>query len=167
MKLICRPSYELVAGIAGSPFDYPLSSRFDDDAILVMDKVFIPWENVLIYRDFERCKQWFPRAASAGCSRCRGCTRLAVKLDFITGALYKALQCTGSLEFRGVQAQVGEVVAWRNLFWSLTDAMYGNASEWHGGAFLPSAEALQAYRVLAPQAYPEIKRPSSRWSPAA
>ncbi|HBP6471144.1 TPA: Pyoverdin chromophore biosynthetic protein pvcC, partial [Pseudomonas aeruginosa] len=88
----------------------------------------------------------------------QGCTRLAVKLDFITGALYKALQCTGSLEFRGVQAQVGEVVAWRNLFWSLTDAMYGNASEWHGGAFLPSAEALQAYRVLAPQAYPEIKK---------
>ena len=43
MKLICRPSYELVAGIAGSPFDYPLSSRFDEnDAILVMDKVFIP-----------------------------------------------------------------------------------------------------------------------------
>ena len=57
-----------------------------------------------------------------------------------------------------MQAQVGEVVAWRNLFWSLTDAMYGNASEWHGGAFLPSAEALQAYRVLAPQAYPEIKK---------
>lgn len=159
MKLICRPSYELVAGIAGSPFDYPLSSRFDEnDAILVMDKVFIPWENVLIYRDFERCKQWFPQGGFGRLFPMQGCTRLAVKLDFITGALYKALQCTGSLEFRGVQAQVGEVVAWRNLFWSLTDAMYGNASEWHGGAFLPSAEALQAYRVLAPQAYPEIKK---------
>ncbi|MGC3400250.1 4-hydroxyphenylacetate 3-hydroxylase C-terminal domain-containing protein, partial [Pseudomonas aeruginosa] len=43
-------------------------------------------------------------------------------------------------------------------FWSLTDAMYGNASERHSGAFLPSAEAQQAYRVLAPQAYPEIKK---------
>lgn len=159
MKLICRPSYELVAGIAGSPFDYPLSSRFDEnDAILVMDKVFIPWENVLIYRDFERCKQWFPQGGFGRLFPMQGCTRLAVKLDFITGALYKALQCTGSLEFRGVQAQVGEVVAWRNLFWSLTDAMYGNVSEWHSGAFLPSAEALQAYRVLAPQAYPEIKK---------
>lgn len=88
----------------------------------------------------------------------QGCTRLAVKLDFITGALFKALQCTGSLEFRGVQAAMGEVVAWRNLFWSLTDAMYGNASEWKSGAWLPSAQALQAYRVLAPQAYPEIKK---------
>ncbi|CAI8901192.1 4-hydroxyphenylacetate 3-monooxygenase oxygenase component [Pseudomonas chlororaphis] len=159
MKLICRPSYELQAGMTGSPFDYPLSSRFDEnDAILIMDKVFIPWENVLIYRDFERCRQWFPQGGFGRLFPMQGCTRLAVKLDFITGLLVKALQCTGSLEFRGVQAQVGEVVAWRNLFWSLTDAMHGNASEWLNGAFLPSAQALQAYRVLAPQAYTDIKK---------
>ena len=159
MKLICRPSYELQAGMTGSPFDYPLSSRFDEnDAILIMDKVFIPWENVLIYRDFERCRQWFPQGGFGGLFPMQGCTRLAVKLDFITGLLVKALQCTGSLEFRGVQAQVGEVVAWRNLFWSLTDAMHGNASEWMNGVYLPSTQALQAYRVLAPQAYTDIKK---------
>ena len=34
IKLICRPSYELQAAATGSPFDYPLSSRFDEnDAI--------------------------------------------------------------------------------------------------------------------------------------
>ncbi|NBF13339.1 4-hydroxyphenylacetate 3-monooxygenase, oxygenase component [Pseudomonas sp. Fl4BN1] len=159
MKLICRPSYELQAGMTGSPFDYPLSSRFDEnDAILIMDKVFIPWENVLIYRDFERCRQWFPQGGFGRLFPMQGCTRLAVKLDFITGLLVKALQCTGSLEFRGVQAQVGEVVAWRNLFWSLTDAMHGNASEWMNGVYLPSTQALQAYRVLAPQAYTDIKK---------
>ncbi|MDP9506944.1 4-hydroxyphenylacetate 3-monooxygenase, oxygenase component [Pseudomonas protegens] len=159
MKLICRPSYELQAGMTGSPFDYPLSSRFDEnDAILIMDKVFIPWENVLIYRDFERCRQWFPQGGFGRLFPMQGCTRLAVKLDFITGLLVKALQCTGSLEFRGVQAQVGEVVAWRNLFWSLTDAMHGNASEWMNSVYLPSTQALQAYRVLAPQAYTDIKK---------
>ncbi|WP_047287098.1 4-hydroxyphenylacetate 3-monooxygenase, oxygenase component [Pseudomonas protegens] len=159
MKLICRPSYELQAGMTGSPFDYPLSSRFDEnDAILIMDKVFIPWENVLIYRDFERCRQWFPQGGFGRLFPMQGCTRLAVKLDFITGLLVKALQCTGSLDFRGVQAQVGEVVAWRNLFWSLTDAMHGNASEWMNGVYLPSTQALQAYRVLAPQAYTDIKK---------
>ena len=149
--------YELVAGIAGSPFDYPLSSRFDETTILVMDKVFIPWENVLIYRDFERCKQWFPPGRLDRLFPMRGLHRLAVKLDFITGALYKACNAPAP-GFRGVQAQVGEVVAWRNLFWSLTDAMYGNTSGWHGGAFLPSAEALQAYRVLAPQATRRSKK---------
>lgn len=45
MKLICRPSYELVAGMTGSPFDYPLSSHFDENgAIPILDNVFIPWE---------------------------------------------------------------------------------------------------------------------------
>lgn len=42
VKLISRASYEMVAGVTGSPYDYPLSSRFDEnDAILVMDHVLI------------------------------------------------------------------------------------------------------------------------------
>ena len=49
MKLICRPSYELQAGMTGSPFDYPLSSRFDEnDTILIINKIFIPF---IIYRN--------------------------------------------------------------------------------------------------------------------
>ena len=55
LKLICRSSYEYAAGRSGSPFDYPLSSRFDEnDAIFIMDNVFVPWEDVFIYRDPER-----------------------------------------------------------------------------------------------------------------
>src|SRR5207244_2716561 len=35
VKLICRPSYAMTAEVMGSPFDYPLSSRLDEnDAIL-------------------------------------------------------------------------------------------------------------------------------------
>ena len=38
VKLICRPSYAMTAEVMGSPFDYPLSSRLDEnDAILVLD----------------------------------------------------------------------------------------------------------------------------------
>ena len=48
IKLICRPSYEFAAAATGSPWDYPLTSRFDEnDAIFVFDNAFIPWENVL------------------------------------------------------------------------------------------------------------------------
>lgn len=158
VKLICRPSYELGSQLAGSPFDYPLSSRFDEnDAILILDHAFIPWENVLIYRDFERCRSWFGQGGFGRLFPMQGCTRLAVKLDFISGLLLKALQCTGTADFRGVQASVGEVIAWRNLFWSLTDAMYADPAPWQKGAVTPSPRALQAYRVLATQAYPAIK----------
>ena len=60
VKLICRPSYSMAAEVMGSPFDYPLSSRFDEnDAILVFDKVLVPWENVFIYEDIERSNAFF------------------------------------------------------------------------------------------------------------
>ena len=61
IKLICRASYELAAAATGSPWDYPLTSRFDEnDAIFVFDNAFIPWENVIIHRDVERLKAVLP-----------------------------------------------------------------------------------------------------------
>ena len=44
IKLICRPSYEMAAAATGSPWDYPLTSRYDEnDAIFIFDNAFIPW----------------------------------------------------------------------------------------------------------------------------
>ncbi|MGI9424268.1 MAG: 4-hydroxyphenylacetate 3-hydroxylase N-terminal domain-containing protein, partial [Hyphomicrobiaceae bacterium] len=63
VKLICRPSYEMAAAATGSPWDYPLTSRYDEnDAIFIFDNAFIPWENVFIYRDIERLKAFYPRS---------------------------------------------------------------------------------------------------------
>ena len=71
IKLICRPSYEMAAGATGSPWDYPLTSRFDEnDAIFVFDNAFIPWENVFIHRDIERLKMFYPRSGFVTVSRC-------------------------------------------------------------------------------------------------
>ncbi|MGC6746329.1 4-hydroxyphenylacetate 3-hydroxylase C-terminal domain-containing protein [Escherichia coli] len=61
-------------------------------------------------------------------------------------------------EFRGVQADLGEVVAWRNTFWALSDSMCSEATPWVNGAYLPDHAALQTYRVLAPMAYAKIKK---------
>jgi 4-hydroxyphenylacetate 3-monooxygenase len=117
-KLICRPSYEYMAATVGSPFDYPLSSRFDEnDAVLVFEEALIPWENFLIYGNLE----------------------------------------TGTLDFRGIQASIGEIIAWRNTFWALTDAMCHNPVPSANGSVLPNIEAASAYRILSAQAYPIIK----------
>ena len=127
IKLICRQSYEFAAAATGSPWDYPLTSRFDEnDAIFVFDNAFVPWENVFIHREWERLKNFYPRSGFFNGFTMQGCTRLAVKLDFIAGLLFKAARATGVESFRGVQAQIGEVIGWRNLFWSLTDAMAMN-----------------------------------------
>ena len=91
VKLICRPSYEMVAAVMGSPFDYPLSSRLDEnDAIFIFDKVLVPWENVFVYGDIEKANNFFPRTGFIPRFCFHGCIRLAVKLDFIAGLLLKA-----------------------------------------------------------------------------
>src|SRR5207245_9712220 len=60
MKLICRPSYAMTADVMGSPFDYPLSSRLDEnDTIFVMDRALVPWENVFVYGDVEKVNTFF------------------------------------------------------------------------------------------------------------
>ncbi len=158
IKIICRNSYEMTASVMGSPFDYPLSSRFDEnDAIFLFDNVLIPWENVLLHRDIEKIKVFYPRSGFLAGYQFQGCTRLAVKFDFLAGIIAKALRAAGSDEFRGNQAMLGEVIAWRNLLWGLSDAMALNPVPWVGDAVLPNSQSGSAYRVFAGDAFARVK----------
>ncbi|WP_326740965.1 4-hydroxyphenylacetate 3-hydroxylase family protein [Streptomyces sp. NBC_01022] len=158
LKLICRPSYAATAAVMGSPFDYPLSSRLDEnDTIFVMDKVLIPWENVFLYGDVEKVNGFAPQSGFLERLTFHGSIRLAVKIDFIAGLLLKAVEMTGTKDFRGVQARVGEVLAWRNMFWALSDASARNPQEWKGGALLPRLDYGMAYRWFMTIGYPRIK----------
>ena len=157
IKLVCRPSYEFMAATVGSPYDYPLSSRFDEnDAVLIFDDALIPWENFLIYGNLEIASTYH-LTGFIWRALLQGCTRLAVKLDFLCGLFLKAVDAIGTVEFRGIQASIGELLAWRHTFWALTDAMCHNAVPSAGGSVLPNIEAASAYRILSNQAYPIIK----------
>ena len=158
VKLICRTSYEMTSTAMGSPFDYPLSSRIDEnDAVFILDKVLIPWENVFCYGDVEKANNFFPRTGFLPRALLHGCTRLAVKLDFIAGLLLKAVEATGTKDFRGVQANVGEVLVWRNLFWGLSEAMVRNPKPWIGEYLLPDIEPAGAYQIVSTMAYTKVK----------
>ncbi|WP_345070086.1 4-hydroxyphenylacetate 3-hydroxylase family protein [Phytohabitans flavus] len=158
MKLICRPSYTAAAAVMGSPFDYPLSSRLDEnDTILVLDKVFIPWENVFVYGDLAKTQTFAGQSGFTERFTFHGCTRLAVKLEFLAGLLAKAVEMTGTADFRGVQTRLGEVLAWRNLFWGLSDASARNPVPWKDGAVLPNPQYGMAYRWFMQIGYPRIR----------
>ena len=66
-----------------------------------MDKVLVPWENVFVYGDVEKANNFFPRTGFLPRFVVHGCTRLAVKLDFIAGLLLKAV---GSRRHQGLTA---------------------------------------------------------------
>ena len=106
VKFLCRTSYEMTAAVMSSPFDQPLSSRLDEnDAVFIMDKVFVPWENVFVYGDVEKANNFFPRTGFLPRFVVHGCTRLAVKLDFIAGLLLKGRR---SVRHEGLSRRPGE-----------------------------------------------------------
>src|SRR6201986_3205921 len=107
VNLICRPSYEMTAEVMGSPFDYPLSTRLDEnDSIFIFDKVLVPWENGFVYGDTGKANNFFPQTGFIPRFCFHGCIRLAVKLDFIGGMLLKDVEATGTKDFRGGHAKV-------------------------------------------------------------
>lgn len=128
VKFIGRGSYESLAKKVGSPFDYPLSSRFDEsDLGLVFDDVFVPWENVTAYRSPEAVNGLFSRGFAQRFTF-HAAVRTAVKLDFICGLLLKATEMQGMSGFRGVQAQVGELIGLRHGIWGLNAGMIADAT---------------------------------------
>ena len=80
-----------------------------------------------------------------------------MKLDFISGLLLKAVEASGTKDYRGVQANVGEVIAWRNLFWGFSDAMVRDPKPWIGDYVLPNMDPGNAYQIIATMAYTKVK----------
>lgn len=157
LKIICRGSYEYVSAATGSPFDNPLSSRMDEnDSIIVFDNVLIPWENVLMY-GVEASNRFLSQRGLMGRALMHGCTRLAVKFDFICGLFLKAVEITGTKDFRGVRAAVGESIGLRHALWGLSNAMAYAAEPWVGDCVIPNTDAAIGYKTIASDAYSRLR----------
>lgn len=138
IKFIGRYSYEHLAKKIGSPFDYPLSSRFDEsDLSIVLDDVFIPWEDVIAYRNPTVVNGLFPRGFGQRFAF-HAAARTAVKLDFICGLLLRATEMQQRSGAREVQAVIGELLGMRHNIWALSTAMAADAQPGPGGYLLPN-----------------------------
>jgi 4-hydroxyphenylacetate 3-monooxygenase len=155
LKLITRPSYEYNAA---SPFDAPLASRFDEnDAVMVFENAFVPWENVLVYRDVEKTKGFYSQSGFFNRFNLQSAVRLAIKLEFCIGLLMKATDAAGTSPFRGVQAAIGELVGMRELVWSLTTAMVYDPEPGIGGTMVPKLQTAAASRIYTTRSWNRVR----------
>ena len=146
LKLLCRPSYEYNAV---SPFDAPLASRFDEnDAVMIFEDAFIPWEYVLVYRNVDKCKGFYAESGFFNRYNLQAAVRLAIKLEFCIGLLMKGTDAAGTTNFRGVQTQIGELVSMRELLWALTTAMVLDPEPGIGGTVVPRLQTAAANRLF-------------------
>jgi|SRR5579875_376163 len=154
-KLLCRASYEQAAR---SPFDHPLSSRFDEnDAVLIFDNAFIPWENVLVYRDIDKAGAFYAQSGFLNRFNLQSGTRLGTKLDLMCGLFQKGIVANGTDAFRGVQVALGDVIGWRNLIWALTTAMCLDPQPGPGTSVVPKLENAATLRLFATLCWSAVK----------
>ena len=97
---------------ATSVYDYPLSSRFDEvDAMVVLDDVFVPWEQVFIYRNVELVNRQFHDTPSHTLANFQSLVRFTVKLEFLAGLAIKLADVQGAAAQPAVQAALGGDIA--------------------------------------------------------
>jgi 4-hydroxyphenylacetate 3-monooxygenase len=133
---------------AGSAFDFPLSSRFDEsDAYVVFDNVFVPWEHVFIYRNIELSRdQWF-KTPSHSYGNHQAQVRYVTKLRFMTGLAQRMNEMTGNAGAPPVQVMMGELASLATIYESMLLA-HEVAAPIKDGVLWPSVLTLYSAMAL-------------------
>ena len=153
VKVLSRKSYELTAG---SIFDNPLASRFDEnDAVIYFDEVKVPWERVFVYRNPEMCAKQFHGTPAHICQNYQSQIRLEVKMRFLVGLARKIAEMIGTVHFPQVRETLGQLAAEAASVEAFVKAMEVEGTQ-RGPYYLPNRHLLYTAQVLTQQLYPKI-----------
>ena len=154
LRLYARRSY---AEGQSSVFDYPLSTRFDEsDALAVFRDVFVPWENVFVYRDVGLTRaQWFETPAHIlGNSQAQ--IRLVTKVKFLAGLARKICQTNGVDKIPSVAGDLGELASLASVVEGMVIAAEATAVTNAHGVVHPNPRFLYGAIGLQAQLYPRM-----------
>jgi 4-hydroxyphenylacetate 3-monooxygenase len=109
LRLLPRRPY---ATLATSVYDYPLSARFDEvDTTVVFDDVFVPWEQVFIYRNVELVTAQFHESPAHVTANFQSLVRFGVKLELLAGLALKLVEVGRGEGDATTQATLGGDIA--------------------------------------------------------
>ena len=140
-----------------NPFDYPLSSRFDEvDALIVLDDVFVPWQDVFCYRNLQLCRDQWWRTPSHSYGNHQAQVRYSAKLRFLMGLTKRMCEITGNDANPAVQIMLGEMAAFATIVDSMLQAQETQATVDADGTVWPSKAALYAVMALQSEINPRL-----------
>lgn len=153
LTLLSRKSYERAAG---SVFDNPLSSRYDEnDSVLHFDDVHVPWERVFVQGDVGMCQRQFHATPCHVYQNYQSMVRLNVKLKFLVGLGHRIAEINGITAFPQVKEILGQLAAEAGMVDALVAAIEVKGSM-AGAYFVPDRHTLYAAQVLTQQLYPKV-----------
>src|SRR6266542_3293061 len=110
LRMIVRWPY---AESATSVYDYPLSSRFDEtDALVVFDRVFVPWERVFVYKNLALTRAQFYDTPAHVLGNHQAQIRFASKAQFAAGLALRIAESIGVEKTPQTQTMLGELASY-------------------------------------------------------
>jgi 4-hydroxyphenylacetate 3-monooxygenase len=153
LKFLCRESVDY----GRSHYDHPLGSRFEElDSVVMFDDVFVPWQNVFLYRDVLRCNQAYAKTGAVVNMSHQVVVKNIAKTEFILG-LASLMAHTIAVEgFQHIQEKLAEI--WVNLetMKAFLRAAEADAALDEYGVMRPAWDPLDAARNLYPRLYPRM-----------
>ncbi|HVY64886.1 MAG TPA: 4-hydroxyphenylacetate 3-monooxygenase, oxygenase component [Gammaproteobacteria bacterium] len=153
LRFLCRESVDC----GRPPPDHPLGSRFEEmDAVVVFDDVHVPWENVLLYRDVERCNSAYARTGAAAGMAHQVVVKNVAKAEFVLGLAHLLVDSIGVEGFQHVQEKLAEIWVTLETMRAFLRAAEADAAPDEFGVVRPAWNPLDAARNLFPRLYPRL-----------
>ena len=154
LKLYPRRPYALGPT---SVFDYPLSSRFDEtDSLVVFDDVFVPWEDVFIYKNLELTAGQFSVTAAHVLGNTQSHIRSWAKLQFLVGLVKRCMDLSGRSATSDTMAQLGDLATRVSLVEGMILGAEAAAEPDPFGVMRPKDALLYASQVFQQAMYPSL-----------
>lgn len=144
VKHICRTGF---TGRAPAK-DYPLSNRFDEvDTMVILDDVFIPWEDVLFYQHTRAAS--FIRTTLHRYSAFAFVQRILTYADMMIGTALWNVKQTGLDKQQAVQEKLATLACYREGINAHLTAAIATAEKSPNGLLMPNQSLLFTGRVHA------------------
>lgn len=151
LRLLCRRPY----ATSGETFDYPLSNRFDEtDAMVVFDRVLVPWESVFAVGSVPVVNAQFFGTAAHQIGNLQSIIRLTAKLRFLTGVASLVVKANGRDSDQGVKVQLAELASIQTVSEALTESAHAFAEPDEQGVIRPAGKYLYAALGMQTEVYP-------------
>ena len=153
LKFLCRESVDY----GRSHYDHPLGSRFEEqDAVVIFDDVFVPWEKIFLYRDVERCNQAYAATGAAVHMTHQVICKSIAKTKFILGLISLMIDAIAIERFQHIHEKTAEVWVTLKAMEAFRRAAEADAAPNEYGVMTPAWDPLDAARNMYPRLYPRL-----------
>lgn len=153
LKFQCRES------VSYNPngYDHPLGARFEEqDAVVIFDDVFVPWEKVLLYKDVEVCNRAYAASGAVVHMSHQVLCKNVAKSEFMLGLASLMVESIGIEQFQHIHEKLADLWVTHETMKAFLRTAEVDCHLDEYGVMRPAWDPLDAARNLFPRTYPRL-----------